>query len=46
MRKDKRVQCVGGTLSGKKKQHELKPFGPDIFWWGGGLPREGGQQAW
>ena len=27
--------------SGKRKEHELKLFGPDIFWWGGGLPREG-----
>ena len=27
--------------SGKKKEHKPKLFGPDIFRWGGGLPREG-----
>ena len=27
--------------SGKKKEPKPKLFGPDIFWWGGGLPREG-----
>ena len=29
------------NLSGKKKEPKLKLFGPDIFGWGGGLPREG-----
>ena len=29
-------------LSGKQKEHKLKLLGPDIFWWGGGLPREWG----
>ena len=28
-------------LSGKKKEPKPKLFGPDIFGWGGGLPREG-----
>ena len=28
-------------ISGKKKEHKPKLLGPDIFWWGGGLPREG-----
>ena len=27
--------------SGKKKEFKAKLFGPDIFGWGGGLPREG-----
>ena len=27
-------------LSGKKKEPKPKLFGPDIFRWGGGLPRE------
>ena len=28
--------------SGQKKEHKTKNFlGPDIFRWGGGLPREG-----
>ena len=27
--------------SGKKKEPRPKLFGPDIFGWGGGLPREG-----
>ena len=27
--------------SGKKKEPKPKRFGPDIFGWGGGLPREG-----
>ena len=29
------------SLSGTKKEHKPKPFGPDIFRWGGGLPHEG-----
>ena len=29
------------TRSGKKNEHKPKLFGPDIFGWGGGLPREG-----
>ena len=29
------------SKSGKKKEHKLKLLGPDIFRWGGGLPREG-----
>ena len=29
------------NLSGKKKDSKPKLFGPDIFWWGGGLPGEG-----
>ena len=28
-------------LSGKKKEPKPKLFGPDIFGWGGGFPREG-----
>ena len=28
-------------LSGKKKEPKPKLFGPDIFGWGGSLPREG-----
>ena len=28
-------------LSGKGKEPKPKLFGPDIFRWGGGLPREG-----
>ena len=27
--------------SGKKKEHKLKVLGPDLFRWGGCLPREG-----
>ena len=27
--------------SGKKKDHKLKLLRPNIFQWGGGLPREG-----
>ena len=27
--------------SGKKKEHKPKLLGPDVFRWGGGLPREG-----
>ena len=27
--------------SGQKNEHKLKLLGPDVFWWGGGLPREG-----
>ena len=27
--------------SGKTKEHKPKLLGPDIFCWGGGLPREG-----
>ena len=30
-----------GLSSGKKKEPKPKLFGPDIFGWGGGLPREG-----
>ena len=29
------------SFSGKKKEPKPKLFGPDIFRWGGGLPREG-----
>ena len=29
------------NLSGKKKEPKPKLLGPDIFGWGGGLPREG-----
>ena len=28
-------------LSGKKKEHKPKLLSPDVFRWGGGLPREG-----
>ena len=28
-------------MSGTKKEPKPKLFGPDIFRWGGGLPREG-----
>ena len=27
--------------SDTKKEHKSKLLSPDIFWWGGGLPREG-----
>ena len=30
-----------GSVSGKKREPKPKLFGPDIFRWGGGLPREG-----
>ena len=30
-----------GSTSGKKNEPKPKLFGPDIFRWGGGLPREG-----
>ena len=33
------LKC-GVPKSGKKKEHRPKLLGPDIFWWGGGLPRE------
>ena len=29
------------SISGKKKEPKPNLFGPDIFGWGGGLPREG-----
>ena len=29
-----------GPVSRRKKEPEPKLFGPDIFWWGRGLPRE------
>ena len=31
----------GQWRSGQKKQHKLKLLGPDIFRWGGDLPRKG-----
>ena len=31
----------GTFISGKKKEPKPKLFGPDIFQWGRGLPREG-----
>ena len=31
----------GSSSTGKKKEHKLKLFGPDIFRCGGDLPREG-----
>ena len=37
---DKHDLC-SGLQSGMKKEREPKLFGPDIFQWGGGLPREG-----
>ena len=30
---------------GKRKEPKPEPYGPDIFGWGGGLPREGGGGA-
>ena len=30
-----------GRKSGTKKEPKPKLLSPDIFWWGGGLPREG-----
>ena len=45
------VKCYGDLdsearilLLGKKKEHQLKLSGPDVFWWGGGLPREAGKK--
>ena len=37
----------GLLRSGKRKEHKLKLFGLDVFWWGTGLPREwgGGQRG-
>ena len=32
---------IRGCTSVKKKEPKPKLFGPDIFRWGGGLPREG-----
>ena len=32
-------QCQS-LRSGKKKEPKPKLLSPDIFWWGGGLPRE------
>ena len=34
------TRVVPGTNSGKKKEPKPKLFGPDIFQWGKGLPRE------
>ena len=35
-------QLLGNMFSsGKEKEPKPKLFGPDIFGWGGGLPREG-----
>ena len=34
-------RAVPSFVSGKKKGPKPKLFGPDIFRWGGGLPREG-----
>ena len=31
----------GAPKSGTKKEPKPKLLSPDIFWWGGGLPREG-----
>ena len=35
---------VSQVLLGRPREREYKPklLGPDIFLWGGGLPREGG----
>ena len=30
-----------GLESGTKREPKPKLLSPDIFWWGGGLPREG-----
>ena len=37
------ARCVPpfGRVYGKKNEPKPKLFGPDIFGWGGGLPREG-----
>ena len=32
---------LNALVSGKKNEPKAKLFGPDIFGWGGGLPREG-----
>ena len=32
---------IAKAMSGTKKEHKPKLLSPDIFWWGGGLPREG-----
>ena len=33
--------AASGKMSGTKKEPKPKLLSPDIFWWGGGLPREG-----
>ena len=34
-------QAGDGSRSSTKKEPKPKLLSPDIFWWGGGLPREG-----
>ena len=34
-------QLINAWQSGTKKEPKPKLLSPDIFWWGGGLPREG-----
>ena len=36
-----RLQLLVRQGSGKKKEPKPKLLSPDIFWWVGGLPREG-----
>ena len=40
-RSDLKIRIARFSGSGKKKEPKPKRFGPDIFGWGGGLPREG-----
>ena len=35
------AESLNSPNSGKKKEPKAKLFGPDLLWWGGGLPREG-----
>ena len=37
----KLVPILKRPESGKKEEPKPKLLGPDILWWGGGLPREG-----
>ena len=38
---EKDVHALRAQRSGAKKEPKPKLLSPDIFWWGGGLPREG-----
>ena len=35
------IRIKFAEYSGTKKEPKPKLLSPDIFWWGGGLPREG-----
>ena len=36
-----KIITLDNVISGTKKEPKPKLLSPDIFWWGGGLPREG-----